>query len=45
MRLGCMLYLHKNPYLSLESLIIYCFPYVLKKKEDLGQVLVRGIER
>jgi hypothetical protein len=45
MRLSCMMHLHKSPYLSLEALIISCFPYVPEKKENLGQGLVCGIER
>jgi hypothetical protein len=40
-----MMHLHKSPYLSLEALIISCFPYVPEKKENLGQGLVCGIER
>jgi hypothetical protein len=45
MRLSCIMYLHKSPYLSLEALIISCFPYVPKKKENLSQGLVCGIGR
>jgi hypothetical protein len=37
--------LHKSPYLSLEVLIIPSFPYIPKKKENLGQGLMCGIGR